>query len=279
MGISSILVLGATGKTGRHVVSQLQQRDVSVRAASRSASTRFDWSDEATWAPALDGVDAVYLVKSEEADAAETLGAFCEQAVAGGARRLVFLSYRDAANEDTEHPDSERAVMDVDGAEWTILRPTWFSQNFSELAFLRASLLRGELLLPAGDGVEGFIDAEDIAATAVGALTEDGHAGKSYDISGPRLLTFGDAVGAIAEATGRDIRYRAVSDDEFTAHAIEQGESPGFARSVNWLCRWIRNGSNAHLSDGVQTVTGREPRDLVDYVKATAPSGVWTPDG
>lgn len=275
MTTRSILVLGATGKTGRHVASQLQHRGVRVRAASRSGSTRFNWDDDGTWAPALDGVQAAYLVDSQAPDAARTLGAFGALAVASGVERMVLLSNRDwAVSGDEELHAGERALQRF-GCEWTILRPTWFAQNFSESSYLRDPVLDGEVMLPAGDGLEPFIDAEDIAAVAVAALTEDGHAGQIYELSGPRLLSFGAAVKEIAEATGRDIRYVAATRDAYLAHAVDRGMSPEFADVVTMLCGWISEGRNAHLSDGVQRVLGREPRDFTDYVKATAASGVW----
>lgn len=233
MATSSILVLGGKGKTGSRVASQLQPRGVSVRAASRNGSTRFDWDDEGTWAPALDGADAVYLVDSQGPDAAQTLGEFSELAVARGTSRLVLLSARDAANSaKDELPASERAVRDS-GGDWTILRPSWFAQNFSEIPFLRDAVLSGEVVLPAGDGREPFIDADDIAAVAVALLIGDGHVGQTYELTGPRLLSFGMAVEEIAKATGRNLRYVAAAEDAFAAHAVERGESLEFAETVN----------------------------------------------
>lgn len=273
---TSILVLGATGKTGRRVVAQLRDDDVSIRAVSRTTRTRFDWAEEETWGPALEGTDAVYLIKSGGPAAAEKLAAFCRLAVATGTSRMVFLSYRDAANED-QLPCGERAVMES-GGEWTILRPSWFAQNFSEGEFLRESVLSGELVLAAGDGLEPFIDAEDIAAVAVAALTQDGHAGRTYELSGPRLLSFGSAVATIAQATGRDLRYVPTNGDSFASHATKGGHSPEFAAVMNELCGWISEGRNAFLSDGVQIALGREPRDFSEYVAVTAPTGVWSLD-
>lgn len=277
-GRRTILVLGATGKTGRRVIAQLRGQGVSIRAASRSSPTRFDWQDEATWGPALAETDAVYLIKSggPAAAAAGRLGAFCELAVASGTHRLVLLSYRDAANESKELPESERAVKES-GAEWTILRPSWFAQNFSEGDFLRRSVLGGEVVLSAGDGLEPFIDAEDIAAVAAAVLTQDGHAGLTYDLSGPRLLTFRNAIEKIATVSGRDVSYVAVDTDAFAAHASAQGHSSGFVTTMNELCGWISEGRNAYVSHGVQTVLGRDPRDFDEYVRASAASGMWNP--
>ncbi len=271
----SVLVLGATGKTGRRVATRLRQRGVAVRAASRTGPTRFDWSDQQTWAPALDGVQAAYLVDSQGADAAETLGAFSALAAASGVERLVLLSSRDAAVSGGQAwLGSERAVQDA-GADWTILRPTWFMQNFSEWSVLREAVVQGTVTLPAGDGLEPFIDADDIAEVAATVLTESGHAGQKYALSGPRLLTFGAAVEAIAAATGRDIHYVPISSAEYAAHATEHAMSPELTEVLNLLCGWISAGRNAHLSDGVQRVLGREPGDFTAYARAAATTGVW----
>lgn len=271
----SILVLGGTGKTGRRVASRLEQRGLRVRAASRKGPARFDWDDTATWAPALDSVQAAYLVDSQASNAAVTLGGFSERAVASGITRLVLLSARDwGVSGDAALLASERAVQNS-GTEWTILRPTWFAQNFSEASFLRDPVINGEVMLSAGNGLEPFIDAEDIAEVAVAALTEDGHAGQTYELSGPRLLTFGAAVQEIAKATGRDIPYLPVSQEEHAALLVERGVPAEVAEFMTLMFGWISEGRNAHLSDGVQRVLGRDPRDFTDYVKATVETGVW----
>jgi uncharacterized protein YbjT (DUF2867 family) len=263
---TSILVLGATGKTGRRVVARLERRsDVRVRAASRHGPTRFDWDDERTWEPALDGVDAVYVVDSDGADAARRLGAF--GALAGGARRLVLLSARDWAVSGGEETLAGERAIQASGGAWTILRSTWFAQNFSESQWLGEQVRSGEVVIPAGEGLEPFIDADDIAAVAVAALTEEGHAGQVYELSGPRLLSFGAAVEEIAAASGRDIRFVPASADEYAADAARRGQSAGITEVLNMLYGWIREGRNAHLSDGVQRVLGRPAKDFSEYVR------------
>jgi uncharacterized protein YbjT (DUF2867 family) len=161
------------------------------------------------------------------------------------------------------------------GADWTILRPTWFAQNFSESWWLRDALLEGTLSLPAGDGREPFVDAEDIAAVAIAALTEPGHAGETYELSGPRLLSFGEAVGEIAVASGQALRYVAVSPEAYAAHERERGAPPEITGILDQLCGWIAQGRNAHLSDGVQRALGREPRDFAEYVREAVAEGAW----
>jgi uncharacterized protein YbjT (DUF2867 family) len=192
----AVLVLGGTGKTGRRIVERLAARGIPTRVGARSGEPPFDWDDRDTWAPALQGVGSVYVSHYLDAlpGAAEVMGSFAELAVANGIPRLVHLSGRG----ETEAELAEQAVRDS-GAEVTTLRSTWFSQNFSETYFLDG-LLAGVLALPTGNTPEPFVDADDIADVAVAALTEDGHAGETYELTGPRLLTFTDAVEQIAQA-------------------------------------------------------------------------------
>jgi uncharacterized protein YbjT (DUF2867 family) len=197
-----ILVLGGTGKTGRRIVERLTARGIPTRVGARSGEPPFDWDDRDTWAPVQQGVGSVYVSHYLDAllGSAEVIGSFAELAVANGIPRLVHLSGRGEAEAELAEP----AVRDT-GAELTTLRSTWFSQNFSESYFLDG-LLAGELALPAVNTPEPFVDADDIADIAVAALTEDGHVGETYELTGPRLLTFTEAVAEIAQATGREIR-------------------------------------------------------------------------
>ena len=183
-------------------------------------------------------------------------------------KRLVLLSGRG----EEEAQRAEQVVQEAD-LDWTILRCSWFSQNFSE-NYLLEPVLAGEVALPAGDVPEPFVDADDIADVAVAALTEDGHAGRLYELTGPRLLTFADAVAEIADATGRQIDFVPVSLDEYEA-ALREELPPDWVGFITYLFREVLDGRNAQLADGVQQALGREPRDFADYVRATAASGVW----
>ncbi|MFF4449234.1 NAD(P)H-binding protein [Streptomyces sp. NPDC001502] len=270
-----ILVLGSTGKTGSRVAAQLRQRGHEVRGASRKGPVAFDWTDENTWERTLQGAGAAYLVDSQLPDAAESMRSFAKLAVASGVERLVLLSARDwVVPEGEEKLPCERAVRES-GAQWTIIKPSWFFQNFSEDPFIGGQIQGGELVMSTGGGVEPFIDAEDIAEVAVAALTQEGHGGQAYELSGPRLLSLGSVVDEIARATGRVITYRPLPADEFAAYAMGQGVPQEFVGLLNLLYGWIAEGRFAILADGVQRVLGREPRDFADYVRATAVSGVW----
>jgi uncharacterized protein YbjT (DUF2867 family) len=273
MATKPTLVLGGTGKTGRRVVERLAARGIPTRVGSRSGEPPFDWDEKATWAPALDGVGSVYVSHYLDAlpGAAETVGSFADLAVKSGVRRLVLLSGRGEA----EAERVQEAVRDT-GAELTILRATWFAQNFSESYFVDG-LVAGELALPAGDTPEPFVDADDIADVAVAALTDDRHIGQLYELTGPRLLTFAQAVTEIAEATGREILYVPISVDDFASALRAQQVPPEDIELVAYLFTEVLDGRNARLADGVQRALGREPRDFSQYARDAAATGVWDP--
>ena len=271
------LVLGGTGKTGRRVVERLAARDLPTRVGSRSGEPPFDWEEEATWAPALQNVGSVYVTYYPDLavpGSVEAVRSFAKLAVENGVRRLVLLSRRG-------EPENERAEMAlrevVDakaGAEWTILRSTWFMQNFSE-DYMLEHVLSGQIRLPAGDVPTPFLDADDIADVAVAALTEDRHAGHLYELTGPRSLTFAEAAAEIAEAAGREIRYVPVSLEEHAAEAAEHGVPAEVVELLTYLFSAVVDGRNANTTDGGQRALGREPRDFRDFARHAAASDVW----
>lgn len=271
--MDTTLVLGGTGKTGRRIVDRLRQRNLPVRVGSRSGQPSFDWYDRSTWEGALDGVKSVYISFYPDIaipGAPETVAAFCEQALKRGTRRLVLLSGRGEV-------EAKRAedILRASGADWTILRCSWFMQNFSEAFFLE-SVLAGEVALPVRDMPEPFVDAEDIADVAVAALTDDRHIGKLYELTGPRLLTFAQAVEAISAQAGRPVRFTSVSMAEFSTTLTQQGTPADVVAFLQYLFSEVLDGRNAHLTNGVQEALGRKPRDFLDYTRATAKSGVWS---
>ncbi|ESZ46974.1 NAD(P)H-binding protein [Mesorhizobium sp. RSR565B] len=268
-----VLILGGTGKAGRRLAERLTSQGIPVRIGSRSGSPRFDWEVPATWEPAMLGVGAVYISYYPDIavpGAAETVGAFARLAVANGVTRMVLLSGRG----ETEAQRAEEMVK-ASGADWTILRCAWFSQNFSE-GFLVESLRQGEVALPVGPVGEPFVDVDDIADAAFVALTEPGHVGQLYELTGPRLLSFADAVAEIAKATGRDIRYIKISHDEFTAATAAYELPPEIAWLLNELFTEVLDGRNETLTDGVQRVLGRAPKDFSAYANETAATGIWS---
>lgn len=267
------LVLGGTGKTGRRIIERLESNGFPVRVGSRSAKCPFDWHDSTTWAPLLQGVSSVYIAFYPDLavpGAAIIIRAFVEQAVNSGVQHLVLLSGRG----EVEAQHCERIVQDA-GVDWTILRVSWFSENFSE-AFLRDLVLGGVVALPAGDVQEPFISADDIADVAATVLTESGHAGQLYELTGPQLMTFADAVEAIAQATGRDISYVPISIEAFVAALTDQGIPADFITLLHYLFDKVLDGHNAYVTDGVQRVLARSPQHFTTYAQRTAATGVWS---
>ncbi len=268
---SPILVIGSTGKTGRRIVQRLSELGHAVREGSRQSEPPFDWEKPSTWPEALRGVEAAYIsffpdlaVPSAPA-AVEELTSCAAKA---GVKRLVLLSGRGEVN-------AQRCenIVRACGVSFTLIRASWFSQNFNE-GHLLEPVLDGVVALPAGEVREPFVDADDIADVAVAALTDDRHAGRLYELTGPRLLSFAEAAAEISKAAGRDIQYAAVSVEQFRA-ALTENAGSEFADMLTDLCKEVLDGRNESLGDGVQKALGRAPRDFADFCRAAAASGVW----
>ena len=272
MSARPTLVLGGTGKTGRRVVERLRSRGVPVRIGSRLGEPPFDWEDPATWHAATAHVHAAYVAYYPDVavhGASDAIRAFSDLAVANGVRRLVLLSGRG-------EPEAQRCeqIVRLSGVEWTLLRASWFNQNFSE-GYLLDPLLSGEVALPAGNVGEPFVDADDIADVAVAALTEDRHHGRLYELSGPRLWTFAGAVTEIARATGRVIRYTQLSSEAYVSALRRADVPPAFVGLLAYLFAELLDGRNESVTEGVAQALGRPPRDFADFVRDTAHAGIW----
>jgi uncharacterized protein YbjT (DUF2867 family) len=270
---NTILVIGSTGKTGKRVAARLESLGLAVSHGSRTSETPFDWEDQQTWAPALAGVAKVYLTYYPDlavpgsVDAVRTITKLAAEA---GVGHVVLLSGRNEA----EAQRAEDVVKDS-GLAWTIVRCAFFSQNFDEGAW-RDEVLAGTVTLPVADAVEPFVDVDDIADVVVAALTDDRHIGQIYELTGPRLLSFRDAVTEIGDAAGRDIAFVSVPIDDYTAMLAEHGLPPDFIWLLNHLFTEVL-GSKAQLCDGVQRALGRDPKDFRAYARDAAATGVWRP--
>lgn len=262
----TFLVLGATGKTGRHVATALRARGADVRPASRAAG--FDWHQPSTWDGFLDGAEGVYLVETDEDPG--LVADLAKRAAAAGVRRIVLLSARsgDPINLAMK-ADSERGVADA-GVAWTSLRPAWFTQNFAELPLFAEPLATGVLALPTGDGRESFIDARDIAEVAVAALLDDGHAGQTYVLTGPRAMTFAEFLTEYGAATGRPLRYEPISEEDYAAGLLAVGVPEEATTLLNSLFREIRTGGGESISPHVEQILGRPPLDPSVWIKEQA---------
>jgi uncharacterized protein YbjT (DUF2867 family) len=271
-----VLVLGGTGKTGRRIVSGLKMRNVPYRIGSRSASPAFDWDDDTGWDACLQGVESVYINYAPDLaipGATDAIRAITTRARLHGVRHLVLLSGRGEAE-----ARACEEIVQQSGIDWTIVCASWFYQNFSEGAFIDM-VLAGEIALPAGDIPEPFVDVDDIAEVVVVALTETGHTGEIYEVTGPRLMTFADIANELTAATGREIRYVEVSHADFLDGIRHAGMSEDVAWLLDYLFSSVLDGRNSYLTDGIERALDRKPRDFADYAWCLAESGVWNTGG
>ncbi|KRR18576.1 NmrA family transcriptional regulator [Bradyrhizobium lablabi] len=266
-----ILIIGGAGKTGARVNALLQSRGISTRPVSRSTSLPFDWTRPETWPAALAGVSMAYVTYQPDIaveGAAEAIAQVGRLARENGLERVVLLSGRG-------EPGAERAeaALQRSGVAWTIVRASWFDQNFSE-GYLLDGVLAGEIALPVGAVPEPFIDVDDIAEVVVAALTEERHAGKLYEVTGPRALTFAQAVAEIAEAAGRPVQYQQVAPQDFAA-AMRPHVPEEVIELMLELFTVVLDGRNSAVAHGVEQALGRPARDFSDYARRTAATGVW----
>ncbi|SAK45234.1 NmrA-like protein [Caballeronia hypogeia] len=267
-----ILVLGAHGKTGRRVAERLHAQGLDVRACARSTQPRFDWNDRTSWPAALAGVKRVYVTYQPDLaipGALDTVRAFFDAATTQGANRIVLLSGR-----GEEEAEAAEHALQRSGATWTILRCSWFMQNFSE-SFLLDPVRDGTIALPVGDIEEPFVDAEDIADAAVAALTQAGHENALYELTGPRAISFAEAIACIARETRRDLRLVPVPPDAFRAGLLQAGVSSPEVDLIMYLFTTVLDGRNEKPANGVRLALKREARSFEDYARRTASDGVW----
>jgi uncharacterized protein YbjT (DUF2867 family) len=266
------LVIGGTGKTGLRLAERLWNAGGPVRLGHRSGEPRFDWNDAATWPGALAGPSAAYVTYHPDLllpEAAGQVGAFAREAVAAGVRRLVLLSGR-----GEEGAERAEEALRASGADWTVIRASWFMQNFDEGAFAPA-LAEGMLALPVGEIGEPFIDAGDIADVALTALGDPEYVGRTLELTGPRLLTFREAVGEIAAAAGRPIAYREVTLGTFVEALAGEGVDQEARSLMVELFSTLFDGRNASTTDDVESVLGRPARDFAEFAAESAPTGIW----
>lgn len=268
---SPILVIGSTGKTGRRIARTLTERGHAVRHGSRGSAIPFDWEKPDTWPVALEGVASAYVSYFPDLavpGAADKIEALTQMAKASGVKRLVLLSGRGESH--AEHCES---LVRNSGLDYTLVRCAWFMQNFSE-GYLRDPVLDGVIPLPGGAVREPMIDVDDIADVAVAALTEDGHSGQLYELTGPRLMSFEAAAEDLTAATGQPVRYVPISFEEFHA-AIAQIGGDFIADVFTGIARETLDGRNEHLTDGVERALGRPPRDFRTFCQKAAAAGAW----
>jgi uncharacterized protein YbjT (DUF2867 family) len=272
MSLPPILIIGGGGKTGARVDALLSARGIPTRPVSRSTAIPFDWTKPGTWAAALDRVSRAYVTYQPDLaveGAAEAIAELCSLARETGLEHITLLSGRG-------EPGAQRAeaALQASGVSWTIVRASWFNQNFSE-GYLVDGVLTGEIALPAGAVPEPFIDVDDIVDVVVASLTEGRHANKLYEVTGPRALTFAGAAGEIAAAVGRPIRYTRISSGDFAAGMRQAGVPDDVVALLDELFTVVLDGRNSQVMHGVEEALGRPARDFSDYVRNTAATGIW----
>ena len=267
-----ILIIGKNGKTGSRVNQRLQALGYATRPVSRSTRPAFDWENPATWRSAIEGTDTAYVTYQPDLavpGAESTIKAFVRVAAEAGLKHIVLLSGRGEKG-------AERAeeILKASGLAWNIVRASWFCQNFSE-SFMLDGILAGELVLPAGDTIEPFIDADDIADVAVAALTEPRHRNKLFEVTGPCAMTFAQCTQEMSDALGQPLKFTTVPIDAY----IEALQEQGVPEDLQWLLRElftvVFDGRNSNVMPGVEEALGRPATDFKTWVQKTLESGVW----
>lgn len=268
----NILVLGGKGKTGSRVASRLVEKGQIVRIGSRSEEPSFDWENSNTWEAALRGMDSIYITFQPDLavpGAAEAIEGLTQQALKSGIKKVVLLSGKG----EIEAEKCEEIVKNS-GLEWTIVRASWFNQNFSESFFLEP-ILAGHVALPKNEAKVPYVDANDIADVVVEALLKEEHNGKTYELTGPRTLTFSDVVKEISTATEKDIQFTSISMEEYNAMMKEFQLPDSYLWLINYLFEEVLVESNSVITNDIEKVLGRKPIDFSRYANNVAQSGVW----
>ncbi len=269
----NILVIGGTGKTGRRVVQNLTQKGHTVRIGSRSQSPAFDWEDPSTFSQALKGMDKAYVVYAPDLavpGAKEAIAKLTEAALKEGLEKLVLLS-----GKGEKEAEACEEIVANSGLNYTLVRASWFNQNFSEGAFLDF-ILDGTVALPMPEAEIPFVDADDIADVVTEVLLDDSYNGQTITVTGPEKLRFRELVEKMANGIGRDIRYIPISIEEFK----DGMKAAGLPDSYVWLFGYLfqevlGNPDNQEIVDDVEKVLGRKATSFDDYVAKTLDSGVW----
>lgn len=273
MKTTKILVLGANGKTGRRVLERLENNtEVEVRAGSRSAAIPFDWEKPETWQAVLQDIDTVYISYQPDLaipSATTAIQLFSGLATQMGVEKMVLLSGRG----EKEAQVCEEIVK-TNAKKWTIVRASWFSQNFSESFFLDP-IVAGYVALPRAEALEPFTDADDIADVIVASLLENKHNGQTYELTGPRLLTFKEAIAEIAKAAEREIAFQPLSLEEYIQMLREYQVPEDHIWLVNYLFEQVLDGRNSSITSDIEKVLGRKAKDFSAYALETATTGVW----
>lgn len=271
---TNILVIGGTGKTGRRVVEQLQNKGIEPRIGSRNASPSFDWGDKDTWVNALNGIERMYVTYYPDLavpGAKEAIQSLTYLAKELGVKKMVLLSGKG----ETEAEACENIVMNS-GIDYTIVRASWFNQNWSESFFLEP-ILTGEVALPMSNVLIPFVDANDIAEVAATVLIDESYNGEIIEVTGPELITFKDIVNIISKTSNRSLNFYDITLEQYI-DGMKQMQIPS---DVVWLIEYLfthvlTNPKNQLVVNDIERVLGRKAKPFIEYAKETAKTGIWS---
>jgi len=270
---NNILVIGGTGKTGRKVVQRLNALQQNVRVGSRNANPSFDWEKPDTWSAAMEGMEKMYVTFQPDLavpGALEAIEALTKQAKHSGIKKIVLLSGKG----EREAELCEQVVINS-AIDHTIIRASWFNQNFSESFFLDP-IIAGHVALPQAEAKVPYVDTDDIADVAVEVLMNDKHNGQIYELTGPELLTFPEVISEIAHATGRTIEFTPISLIAYTKMLEDFGVPSDYIWLINYLFTEVLAAKeNEVITKDIEKVLGRQPKSFSEYVKETVATGVW----
>ncbi|MEC7770857.1 MAG: NAD(P)H-binding protein [Bacteroidota bacterium] len=269
----NFLIIGGTGKTGRKVVESLEFLNQNVRIGSRFSKPAFDWNNEDTWENALEGVDKMYITYQPDLavpGALQSIEQLIRLAKKKNLKKVVLLSGKG----EREAELCEQVVIHS-GLDYTIVRASWFSQNFSESFFLEP-IQQGFVALPQAEVQVPYVDTGDIADVVVEALLHNEHNGNIYQLTGPTTLSFKEAIAEIANATNRDIAFAPISIEEYVVAMKEHDVPADFVWLIEYLfTEVLGNPMVSETTNDIEKVLKRKPKSFAEYVKETAKTGVW----
>ena len=275
MNSQQILVIGGTGKTGCKVVERLTKNNINVRVGSRNANPAFDWHNPSGWATALKDIDKVYITFQPDLavpGALKAIEAFTKEAKKNTIKKLVLLSGKG----EKEAELCEQVVINS-GIDYTIVRASWFNQNFSESFFLDP-IIAGHVALPQAQAKVPYVDTDDIADVAIEVLLNDEHNGHIYELTGPRTLTFRDVIKEISLATNREILFTPITLDAYTDMLQEFQIPDDYIWLLNYLFTEVLGDPKiSEISNDIEKILGRKPKDFSEYVSEVANTDVWFP--
>lgn len=271
---SNILIIGGTGKTGRRVVEQLQKKGIQPRIGSRQATPSFDWDDKNTWIESLKGIEKMYITYYPDLavpGAKEAIESLTYLAKELGVKKIVLLSGKGEVE-----AEACEAIVKNSGVDYTIVRASWFNQNWSESFFLDP-ILSGEVALPMSNVLIPFVDANDIAEVAATVLLDNNYNGKTIEVTGPELITFKDIIHTISTVTNRNLNFHEITLEQY----IEGMRQMQLPEDVIWLIEYLfsnvlTNPNNQKISNDIEQVLGRKARTFLEYARETAETEVWS---